>query len=71
VLQNDLDLLVKTADGQERHGNMPSTSVDFDRTNNVEQVVWQNPPTGNAVIVVRAFRVTAQPQTYALVMRTT
>src|SRR5262249_53073676 len=40
-LQSDLDLIVK-AGGQERHGNMPAGSADFDRTNNVEQVVWTN-----------------------------
>jgi hypothetical protein len=70
TLQNDLDLIVKTADGQERHGNVPSSSTDFDRTNNVEQVVWPNPAAGNATITVKAFRVTSVPaQPYALVTR--
>jgi serine protease AprX len=39
VLQNDLDLLVRAADGQERHGNKGPSSSDFDRVNNVEQVL--------------------------------
>jgi len=68
ALQNDLDLIVR-ATGQERHGNVPSTSSEFDRTNNVEQVLWSGIPTGNVEIVVRAYR--ALPaQTYALVIRT-
>ncbi len=71
ALQNDLDLIVKTDDGQERHGNVPDSSANFDRTNNVEQVLWSAPPTGNATITVRAFRVTsASGQPYALVVRT-
>ena len=37
ALQNDLDLIVRAANGDERHGNM-GTSSDFDRLNNVEQV---------------------------------
>jgi hypothetical protein len=68
-LQNDLDLTVRTADGQERHGNMPATSTDFDRVNNVEQVLWQNPAAGDAVVLVKAFRVVNQLQPYALVAR--
>ncbi len=32
TLQNDLDLIVRTADGEERHGNMGS-SAGFDRRN--------------------------------------
>lgn len=70
TLQNDLDLIVKTADGQERHGNVPDSSSTFDRTNNVEQVVWPSPAAGNATITVKAFRVTSVPaQPYALVVR--
>ncbi|MFM0670232.1 S8 family serine peptidase [Paraburkholderia sediminicola] len=70
ALQSDLDLIVRTADGQERHGNMAPGSADFDRSNNVEQVVWTGVPSGNVDIVVRAFRVT-KPQNYALVVRLT
>jgi serine protease AprX len=68
-LQNDLDLIVRAADGSERHGNVDPPSADFDRTNNVEQVVWQNIPPGNVTITVRAFRITQFPQPYALVVR--
>ncbi|KLJ13045.1 hypothetical protein EMPG_12002 [Blastomyces silverae] len=66
-LQNDLDLLVRTADGQERHGNM-GEETDFDRANNVEQVTWTNIPEGEAQIVVSAFRITRDdtPQPYAV-----
>ena len=42
-LQNDLDLIVKASNGQERHGNM-GTGKGFDRVNNVEQVVWKTSP---------------------------
>src|SRR5206468_13000484 len=60
-LQSDLDLIV-TAAGQERHGNMPAGSTNFDRTNNVEQVTWTNVPAGSATITVSAHRVTTGPQ---------
>ena len=68
-LQNDLDLIVKTASGTERHGNQQGTSAAFDRTNNVEQVVWDNPVAGTMSIRVRAFRAAQFPQSYALVVR--
>ena len=68
-LQNDLDLIVRAANGAERHGNMPVNASDFDRKNNVEQVVWPAAPSGNVEIVVRAHRITLQPQSYALVIR--
>jgi hypothetical protein len=66
ALQNDLDLIVRAANGAERHGNM-GTSKRFDRTNNVEQVLWLNMPPGPAKITIRAFRITnfAQPYAYA------
>ena len=70
VLQNDLDLLVRAADGQERHGNGGSSSSGFDRVNNVEQVVWAGVPVGDAEIIVRAHRITQFLQSYALVIRT-
>ena len=69
ALQNDLDLVVQ-AGGQEQHGNVAAGSADFDRTNNVEQVIWPNVPQGNVNIIVRGFRITT-PQTYALVVRLT
>lgn len=67
-LQNDLDLIVVASDGTERHGNM-GTGDGFDRVNNVEQVVWENMPPGDAKIVVRAFRITQFAQPYAYVWR--
>ena len=67
-LQSDLDLIVKVG-GQEQHGNMPAGSVDFDRTNNVEQVVWTNVPAGPVTVTVAAHRVTLGPQSFALVVR--
>lgn len=69
ALQNDLDLIVRAADGSERHGNVAPTSASFDRTNNVEQIEWSDVPTGTATIIVRAHRTTILPQTYALVVR--
>jgi subtilisin family serine protease len=68
-LQNDLDLIVRTASGTERHGNQPASSSGFDRTNNVEQVVWPGIPAGTVDITVRAFRASQFPQRYALVIR--
>lgn len=68
ALQNDLDLIVRTPDGQERHGNLPPSSTEFDRRNNVEQVVWTDVPAGKVEIVVRAYRI-INPQSYALVVR--
>jgi serine protease AprX len=69
TLQNDLDLIVRTADGEERHGNVDSPSSEFDRTNNVEQIAWPDVPAGTVEIVVRAHRITESPQSYALVVR--
>jgi len=68
LLQNDLDLIVKAADGKERHGNM-GTGDGFDRRNNVEQVVWTNIPPGDAKIIIRAFHVTQFPQPFAYAWR--
>lgn len=66
-LQNDLDLVVIGSDGTERHGNM-GDKEDFDRTNNVEQVVWSGIPSGDAKIVVRAHHIAKKesPQPYAV-----
>ena len=68
ALQNDLDLVVKTPDGQELHGNVAAGAPGFDRSNNVEQVVVPNIAAGTATITVRAFRAVT-PQSYALVVR--
>jgi subtilisin family serine protease len=67
ALQNDLDLIVKTC-GEERHGNAGATT-SFDRTNNVEQVVWDPVPAGEISVVVRAFRITRFPQPFAYAWR--
>ena len=67
-LVNDLDLIVR-ADGGERHGNAAPGGTDFDRTNNVEQIVWPCLAAGAVDIVVRAYRVPLHPQSFALVLR--
>lgn len=68
-LQNDLDLIVRAADGTERHGNVPANSTTFDRVNNVEQVTWSQAPQGEVKIIIRANRITQATQPYALVVR--
>jgi serine protease AprX len=72
ALQNDLDLVVQAVRDNtttERHGNMPPQVTDFDRTNNVEQIIWEGITPGDVTITVRAFRITVNPQSYALVAR--
>lgn len=69
ILQNDLDLIVKTG-GKEYHGNCGDctvTKTKFDRNNNVEQVKWVNVPPGECEITVKAYRITRynQPWAYA------
>ncbi|KAK2861412.1 hypothetical protein FQN49_004226 [Arthroderma sp. PD_2] len=56
TLQNDLDLIVTAPDGTERHGNM-GDKKDFDRSNNVEQVVWTKVPSGDIKVQVRAHHI--------------
>jgi subtilisin family serine protease len=68
-LQNDLDLILRAADGTEQHGNVPANSTSFDRVNNVEQVTWNNVPKGDVQITTRANRITQATQSYALVVR--
>jgi hypothetical protein len=68
-LQNDLDLIVRHANGEERHGNMDPASTDFDRINNVEQVLWEDVRPGSVSVIVRAFHITSLLQSYALVIR--
>ncbi len=68
ALQNDLDLILRTADGDERHGNM-GTGRGFDRVNNVEQILWTDIPPGDAEIIIRADRITRFPQPYAFAWR--
>jgi len=69
TLQNDLDLIVRSETGEERHGNIPAGSAEFDRLNNIEQVLWILPPAGIMTITVRAFHVTVTPQSYAIVVK--
>jgi subtilisin family serine protease len=69
TLQNDLDLIVRASDGNERHGNVAPTSSSFDRDNNVEQVVWLGIPAGPTSVTVRAHRIPQAAQSYALVIR--
>lgn len=69
TLQNDLDLVIRAADGQERHGNVSPNATDFDRDNNVEQIMWENMPEGRVDIIVRAHRIPSFAQSYALVIR--
>jgi hypothetical protein len=68
-LQNDLDLILRVADGTEQHGNVPANSTGFDRINNVEQVTWKNVPKGDVRIIAHANRITQATQSYALVVR--
>jgi len=68
ALQNDLDLIVTTPDGQEFHGNVAPGATGFDRSNNVEQVVVPNLVAGQVKISVSAFRAVS-PQPYALMVR--
>jgi subtilisin family serine protease len=70
TLQNDLDLIVTAANGEERHGNM-GVMAKFDRLNNVEQVLWTHIPAGDVRVTVRAFRITRYPQPWAYVWRFT
>jgi hypothetical protein len=48
---------------------MPASSADFDRTNNVEQVVRKNVPAGSVTVAVAAHKVTLGPQKFTLVIR--
>ncbi|WP_192582801.1 hypothetical protein [Streptomyces triticiradicis] len=45
------------------------TDPGFDRVNNVEQVHRKEIPTGEAEVVVRAFRITQFAQPYAVAWR--
>jgi hypothetical protein len=70
ALQNDLDLIVRASDGEERHGNMGTQTELFDRVNNVEQIHWEHVPSGDLDIVIRAHRIMpGYPQSYAWVWR--
>lgn len=69
ILQNDLDLKVIVG-STERHGNM-GTSTEFDRVNNVEQVVWKDLAASDVTVKVNAYRllIAHARQSYALTWR--
>lgn len=67
-LQNDLDLIVRYG-VEEVHGNQSAGSIAFDRTNNVEQVVWAGLGGGQLDVVVRAHRAATSAQSYAIAVR--
>jgi len=69
TLQNDLDLIVTTPTGSERHGNMRGNARAFDRQNNVEQVRLTRAPAGTYSVRVHAYRVALHAQSFALVVR--
>jgi serine protease AprX len=71
ALQNDLDLIVRASNGEERHGNMGTAKEGFDRVNNVEQVLWEHVPSGDLEVIVRAFRISQFAQPYAYAWRLT
>ena len=48
---------------------MPAGSSDFDRKNNVEQILWDHLPAGQVTVSVIAHAITLQRQSYALVVR--
>ncbi|KAF5020982.1 hypothetical protein F66182_6994 [Fusarium sp. NRRL 66182] len=61
ALSNDLNLVV-VAGGKERHGNQGSQEFDvgaresFDRSNNVEQVVWHQVAGDKVKVVIKHYR---------------
>ncbi len=72
-LQSDLDLVIVAPNRQvERHGNQGANEFQynanrpFDRKNNVEQIVWESIPEGQAEVRVKAHNVTLDGQTFAL-----
>lgn len=72
LLVNDLDILVKSA-GKERHGNVKAGSSEFDRVNNVEQVIRKNPSAGSSEITIHAYNIHqllgSKTQDYSLVWK--
>jgi len=67
MLQNDLDLIVEA--GQiELHGNL-GRKPGFDRSNNVEQVVWEGIPYRTTKVTINAHRITKEPQHFAYAWR--
>jgi hypothetical protein len=54
-ITNVFELVVK-ANGKERHGNVGKRKV-FDRSNNVQQVVWSNIPVGKVRTTIGAYKI--------------
>lgn len=53
LLQNDLNLIIRNAYGEERHVNC-STGSQFDGQNNVEKVIWKGIGPGSAYLKIEA-----------------
>ncbi|KAI4259222.1 MAG: hypothetical protein L6R42_004688 [Xanthoria sp. 1 TBL-2021] len=69
LLQNDLNLIIRNAYGEERHGNC-STGSQFDGQNNVEKIVWMGIGPGSAYLrteAVGGFTRFNDPQGFAAV----
>lgn len=66
-LVNDLDSIVTTPSGQNYHGNQFTAPFNrsFDRTNNVEMVLINEPAPGRYALTVRAYNVSRGPQYFA------
>jgi hypothetical protein len=48
---------------------MSAASSDFDRKNNVEQVMWEGLTGAAVTVTVRAYATTTKAQSFALVIR--
>ena len=71
ALQNDLDLIIRAPNGEERHGNIGPSKELYDRVNDIEQILWEHVPAGDLEVVIRAYRITQYPQPYAYAWRLT
>lgn len=69
LLQNDLNLIIRNAHGEERYGNCP-TGSQFDGQNNVEKIIWKGIGPGFACLRIEAvggFTRFNDPQAFAAV----
>lgn len=71
MLRNKLNLIVIAADGREKHGNGYENDR-YDELNNVEKVLWEDRPPGEARVVVWASKITktGDEQPFALAWST-
>ncbi|KAH7153629.1 subtilisin-like protease [Dactylonectria macrodidyma] len=73
-LSNDLNLVVVLGDKQ-RHGNQGNEEFDidatqtFDRSNNVEQVVWPQITEGNVKVIIKHYRLLSPRVPFAYAWR--